>query len=144
MIYKFINNICEILNISVPTISFNTSNFPSATTMAQINSSGTVIYLRKFDNPNPDQLFSVAHELRHKWQIQFDKEWYFSDYKPKELCSSTEEYNLQFAEIDAHAFAGLIMEEFFHLQPLFQGLSDAVKTEIYKRIEYIVATEFSQ
>lgn len=141
MIHDFINDICNILNISVPHISFDTSNFQSETMMAQINSEGTTIYLRKTDKPNPDQFFSIAHELRHRWQIQTDKEWYFSDYKPRELCSSVEEYNLQFAEIDAHAFAGIMMEEFFHLKPLFQGLSDAVKSKIYSRMEYLKTTE---
>ena len=141
MIHDFINDICNILNISVPRISFDTSNFQSETMMAQIDSEGTTIYLRQADKPNPDQFFSIAHELRHRWQIQTDKEWFFSDYKPRELCSTTEEYNLQFAEIDAHAFAGIIMEEFFHLKPLFQGLSNNVKAKIYSRMEYLKTTE---
>ena len=137
MIRDFINDVCDILKISVPHISFDTSNFQSETMMAQIDSS----YLRKADKTNPDQFFSVAHELRHRWQIQTDNEWYFSDYKPRELCSSVEEYNLQFAEIDAHAFAGIVMEEFFHLKPLFQGLSDNVKSKIYSRMDYLKTTE---
>ena len=144
MIHEFINDVCDILNISVPAISFDTSNFQSDTMMAQIDSSGTTIYLKKLSKPNPDQFFSVAHELRHKWQIQTDKEWYFSDYKPRELCSSVEEYNLQFAEIDAHAFAGIVMEGFFHLKPLFQGLSDVAKDKIYNRMKQIKSTELSE
>ena len=141
MIHDFINDVCDILKISVPHISFDTSNFQSETMMAQIDPEGTTIYLRKFDKPNPDQFFSIAHELRHSWQIQTDNEWYFSDYKPRELCSWVEEYNLQFAEIDAHAFAGIVMEELFHLKPLFQGLSEGVKSKIYDRIEHLRATE---
>lgn len=144
MIHDFINDVCHILNISVPEISFDTSNFASDTMMAQIDSSGTTMYLNQFDKPNPDQFFSIAHELRHRWQIQTDKEWYFSDYKPREVCTSTEEYNLQFAEIDAHAFAGIVMEEFFHLKPLFQGLSDSVKSKIYNRMKQIKSTELSE
>lgn len=144
MIHDFINDVCNILNISVPEISFDTSNFASDTMMAQIDSSGNTMYLKKFDKPNPDQFFSIAHELRHRWQIQTDKEWYFSDYKPRELCASTEEYNLQFAEIDAHAFAGIVMQEIFRLKPLFQGLSDVVKDKIYNRIKQIKSTELSE
>ena len=144
MIHEFINDVCDILNISVPAISFDTSNFTSDTMMAQIDSSGTTIYLKQFNKANPDQFFSIAHELRHRWQVLTDKEWYFSDYKPRELCTSTEEYNLQFAEIDAHAFAGIIMETFFQLTPLFQGLSDVVKDKVHNRMEQIKPTVLSE
>ena len=140
MIHDFIDDVCDILNISAPVISFDASHFQTDTMMAQIDSSGNTMYLKKFDKPNPDQFFFIAHELRHRWQIQTDKEWYFSDYKTRELCASTEEYNLQFAEIDAHAFAGIVIKEFFHLKPLFQGLSDSVKSKIYKRMEYLKTT----
>ena len=140
MIYDFINDICNILNIPTPSVSFDTSNFSTDTMMAQCSPDGSTIYIKKYDKPNPDQLFSIAHELRHVWQIQIDKEHYFSEYKSRELCASTEEYNLQLAEIDVNAFAGIIMEEFFHLKPLFNGLSDSVKSKIYKRMEYLRAT----
>lgn len=73
MIQKFITDICDILNIPEPSISFNTSNFPTDTMMAQYNPSGDTIYLRKYNKPNPDQLFSIAHELRHIWQMQNNK-----------------------------------------------------------------------
>ena len=35
-----------------------------------------------------------------------------SAYKPVNLCGSVEQYNLQIAEVDANAFAGLAMETF--------------------------------
>lgn len=144
MIYDFINDICDILNISVPSVSFDTSNFPTDTMMAQVNPSGDTIYLKKYDKPNPDQFFSIAHELRHIWQIQNDEELYFSTYKPIDLLPSVEEYNLQIAELDANAFAGLVMMDFFNLKPLFEGLSDSVKAKIFERMKYIETTEFSQ
>ena len=132
---KFVVEICDILNISVPSVSFDTSNFPTDTMMAQCNPDGSVIYLKKYDKPNPDQLFSIAHELRHIWQLWNDKQLYFSTYKPVDLCNSVEEYNLQIAEIDANAFAGLIMINFFHLQPLFESMPGTVKAKIYERME---------
>ena len=144
MIYDFINDICDILNISVPSVSFDTSNFPTDTMMAQVNPSGDTIYLKKYDKPNPDQFFSIAHELRHIWQIQNDEELYFSTYKPINLYTSVEEYNLQIAELDANAFAGLVMIDFFHLKPLFEGVPDSVKAKVYERMEYLKTTEFSQ
>lgn len=140
MIYDFISDICDILNVSIPSISFNTVNFPTDTMMAQCSPDGSTIYVKKCSEPNPDQLFSIAHELRHIWQLQNDKELYFSTYKPIDLLSSIEEYNLQIAELDANAFAGLIMIVFFHLQPLFDGVPDSVKTKIFERMEYLKAT----
>lgn len=62
------------------------------------------------------------------------------EYKERNECESVEEYNLQTAEVDANAFGSIIMTEFFGMKPLFQGLSDKVKDEIAKQIQYIVAT----
>lgn len=140
MIYDFINDVCDILNISVPSISFDTSNFPTDTMMAQCSPNGSTIFLKRCNRPNPNQFFSIAHELRHVWQIQNDEELYFSAYKPIDLCHSIEEYNLQPAELDANAFAGLIMMNFFQLKPLFEGIPSSVKSRIFERIEYLKTT----
>lgn len=144
MIEKFIEDICEILNINKPAISFDTSNFPTKTMLAQCSPSGDTIYLKKYDIPNFDQLFSIAHELRHIWQMQNDEQLYFSDYRPIDLCKNAELYNLQLAELDANAFGGLIMISLFKLEPLFNGLPASVKSKIYERMEHLMATEFSQ
>lgn len=77
MIKEYISDICNILNISIPSVSYDTSNFPTNTMMAQCSSDGSTIYLKKYNKPNPDQLFSIAHELRHIWQIQNDEQLYF-------------------------------------------------------------------
>ena len=105
--------------------------------MAQCSSDGSAIYLKKCDNPNPDQFFAIAHELRHVWQIKSDKDFYLSNYKTINQCNYLEDYNLQIAEIDANAFSGVIMIEFFGIKPLFKGLSDSVKAKIHKRMEYL-------
>lgn len=60
MIHDFIKNICDILDIPTPLISHNTSNFPTETMLAQVDSLGSTIYIRKFDKPNPD-LFFLSH-----------------------------------------------------------------------------------
>lgn len=135
MIYNFVQDVCEILEIPVPEISFDTSCFLTKTTLAQINISNNTIYMKKIDKPNPDQFFAIAHELRHMWQAQNNKELYFSSYKTSNLCHSIEEYNLQLAEIDANAFAGVIMTEFFRLKPTFDNLSESVKDKIYERMK---------
>lgn len=142
MIYIFIKDICDILNIPVPSTSYDTSHFPTDTMMAQVNSSGDTIYLKKYDKPNPDQLFSIAHELRHIWQIKNHNDLYFSKYQTVDIIG-TEKYNLQPAEVDANAFASIIMVDFFHLQPQYKDLPDSVVSAIKKRIAEII-TELSE
>lgn len=137
MIYDFINDICDILNIPIPSVSFDTSHFSTDTMMAQVDSSGNTIYLKKYDKLNPDQLFSIAHELRHIWQIENYHDLFFFNYQTVDMID-TEEYNLQPAEVDANAFASIIMVDFFHLQPQYHGLSDSVVSSIKKRIDDII------
>lgn len=143
MINEFIADICDMLNIAAPAVSFDTSGFTTPTMLAQCSPSGDKIFLKKYDKPNPDQLFAIAHELRHVWQIENDEMLYLSKYKPVELCGSIEEYNLQAAELDANAFAGLVMINFFGLTPLFNGVPDSVKSKIRERMEDI-AGEFDE
>lgn len=143
MIEEFIADICDLLDIQVPSISYDTSHFQTKTTMAQCELTSNIIYLNKIDKPNPDYLFAIAHELRHIFQYQDDEQFYLSNYKTSDNCFSVEEYNLQIAEVDANAFAGLVMIDFFGLKPLFEGLSDSVKAKIFDRMKYLETTEFS-
>ena len=138
MIEEFITGICELLDIPVPSISYDTSHFPTKTTMAQCELTSNTIYLNKLDKPNPDYLFAIAHELRHIFQYQNDKQFYLSNYKTSDRFSSVEEYNLQIAEVDANAFAGIIMIQYFHLKPQWNGLSDKVINAINSRISIII------
>lgn len=142
MMKKFIYEICEILNIQVPSISYDTTNFQSNTMMAQCNSSGSTIYLKKYNKPNPDQLFAIAHELRHVWQIKNNYELYFSNYKTINKLN-VNEYNLQIAEIDANAFASIIMIDFFHLQQQYKNMSSDMIIAIKNRMKKI-AIELSE
>ena len=66
------------------------------------------------------------------------KSKFFDYYKPMEDCNSVEEYNLQLAEVDANAFAAIIMIDCFHLQPQWNGLSNKVIKAINARIDYIL------
>lgn len=143
MLNEFIRDVCDILDIPVPELSYDTSVFTSDTMQAlvTITSDRTVMHL-KTDKPDLDLLFAVAHELRHIWQLTYDEELYFSSYKPRESCSSVEEYNLQPAEIDAHAFAGIIIEDFFGAKPLFKNLSDTVRLKVFDRMESLSSLYF--
>lgn len=142
MIKEFITDVCEFLEIGVPKISYDTTHFATKTTMAQFEPETNTIYLNKVDKPNPDYIFSIAHELRHVYQYQTDEEFYLSGYKSSNKCSSVEEYNLQIAEVDANAFASIIMTDFFSVKPQWNGLSDKVIDTIEKRIEFLLTTEF--
>lgn len=138
MIEEFITDICELLDIPIPSISYDTSHFPTKTTMAQCELTSNIIYLNKIDKPNPDYLFAIAHELRHIFQYQNNEQFYLSSYKTSDSCSSVEEYNLQIAEVDANAFASIVMVEYFHMQPQWNGLSDKVVNAINDRINIII------
>ena len=138
MIEEFITDICKLLDIQVPSISYDTSHFPTETTMAQCELTSNTIYLNKLDKPNPDYLFAIAHELRHIFQYQADEQFYLTNYKTSDNCSSVEEYNLQIAEVDANAFASIIMVEYFHMQPQWNDLSDKVISAINDRINIII------
>ena len=138
MIEEYITEICELLNIPVPSISYDTSHFLTETTMAQSELTNNIIHLNKIDKPTPDYLFAIAHELRHIFQYQDDEQFYLSNYKTSDNCSSIEEYNLQIAEVDANAFASIVMVEYFHMQPQWNGLSDKVINAINNRINIII------
>lgn len=135
MIKEYIEDICEELNISVPEVSFDTSNFRTKTMMAYCD--GKTIFIKPSDKPNPDQLFAIAHELRHLWQLQEDEDYYFHSYKTADEIDN-ESYNLQIAEVDANAFASVIMNDWFGLQPLYNGLSNKVVSAIKDRIVYFI------
>lgn len=138
MIEEFITDVCELLKIEVPKISYDTSHFPTKTTLAQCEPTANIIYLTKIDKLNPDYVFSIAHELRHIYQYQTDEEFYLSGYKPSNKCLSIEEYNLQIAEVDANAFASIIMVEYFSMKPQWNGLSDKTISAIDNRINIII------
>lgn len=138
MLYDYITELCQVLNIDVPNISHDISKFPTKTTLALCDSDGETIFIKPCNKPNPDCLFAIAHELRHVWQTKTNKALYLGNYKPIDLCSNIEEYNLQLAEIDANAFAGIVMIDMFGLTPLYQGMSQKVKNRINQRIQHIV------
>lgn len=51
-----------------------------------------------------------------------------------------ESYNMQLAEIDANAFATIVMADCFGIRPLYQGMSDKVIQAIGKRVDEIINT----
>ncbi|MCD7824910.1 MAG: hypothetical protein LUH14_02955 [Clostridiaceae bacterium] len=138
-INKYIQIICEALEIKKPHISYDTSHFPTKTTLAQCDSKGSTLYLRNeagYVN-QLDLFFSIAHELRHVWQIRTDYDLYFHDYKMANEIG-IEPYNRQLAELDANAFAKIVMVDLFHVKPTFDGFSNKAKALIDKQVQFIV------
>ena len=132
---RYINEICEILQIEIPNISTESSKFLSETMMALYIPGEDILYIKQSEF-TPDSAFAIAHELRHIWQWKNNRTHYFDDYKDRNELS-VEEYNMQIAEIDANAFGTIVMADCFHLKPMFNGLSDEVIAAINKQIDII-------
>lgn len=130
----YIEKVCEILEIEIPNVSYDTSNFSSDTMLAQVCPEEYTLYLKKLEKVNFDGLFILAHELRHLWQYKYNFEL-LEKYQSREKYSSIDEYNLQPAEIDANAFGGVVMVTFFKRKPTFDSLSETVKNKIYEKME---------
>ena len=111
MINEFIEDICSILNIVPPQISYDTSHFQTETMLAACDNEGRTIFLRRQDSMTPDFYFGIAHELRHVWQIRTESRL-LDNYKTSNQCENSEMYNLQPAEVDANAFATMVMADF--------------------------------
>lgn len=134
----FVSDICEILKIEVPEIIFDSSKIPTPTTLAQTSSDGAKVYFRPSEAFTPDLAAAAAHELRHVWQIKTAKDFYFENYNPDRHDITA--YNLQPAEIDAHAFSQIVMTEFFHIKPKRDFMPPQVVQAIENRIPHILKT----
>lgn len=141
MIKEYISELCDILEISEPAISYDTSDFSTKTTMAQYAPYEDIIYIRKKEKPDPDYMFAIAHEVRHAWQFKTNETFYFKDYKSSDQIENLEKYNMQIAEVDANAFAGIVMTDFFSLAPQWHGFTEKNIEAIKARIEYLITTE---
>lgn len=139
---QFVKEICSLLGISVPKITYDNSHFETDTMLAQCEPARNTIYLSRVEKPNPDYLFSVAHELRHLFQYQKNPLFYLSGYRTSDECMSIDEYNLQPAEVDANAFASIVMLYFFSIKPQWMGLSDRGISAINARTDYLLSNEF--
>ena len=132
-IQVLIKEICGILEMSVPRVVIAPQEMRTGTQLAAL--CDDILILR--DNSlTADTAFAIAHELRHKWQLDNFREEYFEDYKEVgEL--SVEDYNRQAAEIDANAFAVVAMASLFGIEPRFDRLSDDLKQKIFERAKKI-------
>lgn len=126
--------ICRELELKKPRIEY-VKELMTPTTLAAAFPDDYILKV-KANTSGHDLYFAIAHELRHLWQWQKHPEM-FADYKkPGEL--SITEYNMQPAELDANAFAQLIMVDLFRIKPLYNGLPEEVKEAISNRAREII------
>lgn len=145
-ILEFIKEVCEDLCISIPdSIVTDDKKFNKGTQLAALayENEKSILYLRtKYEYGDVDMAFAIAHELRHKYQIDthvFD----FDNYKTSDKLS-IREYNLQSEEVDANAYAYIVLLDFFKLKVDFKLLlkDDAVADVIMKRVDVIIENEY--
>lgn len=77
----------------------------------------------------------IAHELRHKYQI--DNSLFDTSAYQTSAVLSNRDYNLQDVEIDANAYAYVIMYDNFGIDLKFNGLDRDIVQRIKKRAEKI-------
>lgn len=131
---EFIEIVCSNLKITKPIVE-EVLFLHTPTQLAEYVPADNVLKYRMGKIPL-DAMFSIAHELRHIWQMKNCPE-IFQNYI-NSTDTDIEQYNLQSAEIDANAYAMVIMESGFGITPQFKGLSEKVKKKISLRANEIV------
>lgn len=123
----------EILGIPAPNIYFDTSMFGSKTQLAATD--GTDIFVK--EQYTPQLCFAVLHELRHIWQLKENKLL-----SHQHINDDIEKYNRQPIEIDANAFALMLMEVFFDYEEEFTSLSDEIYYKICNKADELLKEYF--
>ena len=130
---KFAREVCNILDISVPAIKFVPSDrMRTSTQIAALTPDAVLV--RNDVTVSPELFFAISHELRHSYQIANGAD--LKEYQTSDKISNGQ-YNFQPLEVDANAFAALIMYDFFGVVPRFQKLPESVRDAISSRMEQI-------
>lgn len=133
-INEIILEVCTFLNIKKPKIVIAPNKMITDTMLALFQSN--TIYLKN-KIVDLDTIFAVVHELRHVWQLKPEnKKRFFSNYKERTEIDLLQ-YNKQLAEIDANAFASIVMIELCNRMPLYQGMDPEVVELIKARMREI-------
>ena len=134
LIIKMAQECAEILNVDCPKISLEMEKKTEGHLAALVLNSKKKPIKIEISNEYEivyDVLFAICHEMRHVYQAKYMVDIFKNYVEIGEL--STERYNLQAAEVDANAFASLIMKKYFNINPQFKGYSDKVKARIRDR-----------
>lgn len=112
---KFAREVSAILKIAVPTIRFvPVKELRTSTQIAALTPDGILI---RND-------IGVTPELRHVYQLENDRSLH--DYHTSDQLD-IDEYNAQPLEVDANAFAAVVMAEFFGISPQFLNMPERIR-----------------
>lgn len=109
---EWIGEITDVLNIGGVNIEY-ADTLPTDTMMTAYVPSDQVVYVKKGLNSFLDIVFAITHELRHVYQ---HRKGLLHSYKVRENID-VESYNNQELEVDAHAFALLMIERYLGVTP---------------------------
>lgn len=130
---QFAKDVRDILHIDAPKIEFVSSDKMRTDTQIAALIPDAIL-IRNDMTVSPELFFAIAHELRHSYQIANGAD--LKEYQTSDKISN-EQYNFQPLEVDANAFAALIMYDFFGIVPRFQNLPESVKVAINDRMKQI-------
>ena len=131
-VIQFIKIICSTLEISIPKI-YKVQRLSTPTTLAEYDKENDILFY--VDLGDLDIYFTIAHELRHKWQFKYHPNWFENYIHQKNL--SVIEYNMQWAELDTNGFAVITYTDLLGLKPTFDGVDDTVVNAIYDMADKI-------
>lgn len=130
---KFSREICDILDIPVPVIKLvSADRMHTDTQIAALTPDAVLI--RNDIEVSAELFFSLAHELRHAYQIASGES--LEEYRTSDRIS-IEQYNLQPLEVDANAFGALVMSDYFGIVPQFYNMPDTVRKAISDRMKQL-------
>lgn len=120
-----------LLKVPAPRLAFvPASQFTTPSTRAALSDDGKLISVnRDMKAAKLDAWFAISHEMRHLWQMKHGK--LRSTYAPSSTLPLAE-YNDQDEEIDAHAWAVIMMANTFGIRPT---LENNLGKEVWNRIE---------
>lgn len=112
IILNFVDAICDIMEIDDVTIKYVDQLFTSTIKAAYFPEDNTIA-IAKHNTDKFFLLFSIAHELRHAYQNQ---KGLLKD-QVSSVMLNPDKYNEQENEVDANAFAKVVMGLVFGLKP---------------------------
>lgn len=133
--------ICWELKIKTPKIEVGIIEKGAGTVRACFLSRGYKVVLKK-DEGSLEYIFALAHELRRAWQYKNDRGM-FRTLKPIGECKTREEFFLQDAEVDANAYAAIILSR-MGFEPVFDGMPKEARERVQKRMGEIESENKTQ
>lgn len=110
----------ELLHTQKCRIRINPNIAQGDTSLAWSDPPRNDILLRPEYPTAPDLVLAVAHELRHIWQYHHGM---LDDrLRDKPTSDDKTNYNMLPSEVDANAFAAIIVQELCGVKPLWRGL----------------------